>query len=177
MSSLLESFGELLNQSHNSYGFEEDLFVNKSGNGISESTTNFLDNGTFGSRCEVHSVPLLPFPECGLDLTSIIESAHDNCASIVFLGSPNNPTGRLVPNEYITVLCERLKHQSLIVIDEAYIDFSDHPGCISLLDHHRNLCIIRTFSKWAGLAGLRCGYCIGHPELIERLLQVCYSSS
>lgn len=120
----------------------------------------------------MYSVPLSKFPDFHINVNEIISKATSTCSSIVFLGSPNNPTGRIVPETEIALLCDILKFHTLIVVDEAYIEFSDQPSCASLLDHYENLCVIRTFSKWAGLAGLRCGYLLGNRILIKKVLQV-----
>lgn len=84
------------------------------------------------------------------------------------LPSPNNPTGTLLPNSDIEILC---KEDAMIVVDEAYADFA---GCSAdeLLSKYPNLMVCRTFSKWAGLAGLRAGYALGDPSIIERMLAI-----
>lgn len=124
------------------------------------------------NRSQVHSVPLSSFPNFQINVNQVISTAISTDSSIVLLARPNNPTGSVVSHEQISQLCETLKGKALIVIDEAYIEFSDQPNCIPLLDSNKNLCIIRTFSKCSGLAGLRCGYCLAHPTLIKRLLQI-----
>lgn len=91
---------------------------------------------------------------------------------IVFIANPNNPTGTLVPAADILRLIERVPRNILLVMDEAYIEFLDEP--FDLLPAvrsgaHPNLILMRTFSKIYGLAGLRVGYGIGHPELIAML--------
>jgi histidinol-phosphate aminotransferase len=75
---------------------------------------------------------------------------------MIVLCSPNNPTGNLVPED---VLMELLDLGRLVIIDEAYIEFSSRPrGYAALVADYDNLIVLRTFSKWAGLAGLRVGY-------------------
>ncbi len=87
---------------------------------------------------------------------------------IIFLASPNNPTGGMVtPDEVLRLLSLNI----IVVVDEAYYEFSD--GTVaSLVPSHPNLIVLRTFSKWAGLAGLRVGYCLCHERLTSLLLTI-----
>lgn len=87
---------------------------------------------------------------------------------IIVLCSPNNPTGNPVSEQDILALLDTGR---IVMVDEAYVEFSDHPkGLAHLVPHYRNLVIMRTFSKWAGLAGLRIGYGI-FPEWIVSYLR------
>src|SRR5215471_10842670 len=75
---------------------------------------------------------------------------------LIVICSPNNPTGNPVAESDVLALLESGR---IVVIDEAYVEFSRHPrGFAHLVPHHRNLVVLRSFSKWAGLAGLRIGY-------------------
>lgn len=89
---------------------------------------------------------------------------------LLFLCSPNNPDGRLLP----AVDLERLlRLPLLVVVDEAYIEFA-RPGAsyIDWVAEHPNLVVLRTFSKWAGLGGLRVGYGVFPPAIIEQLWKI-----
>lgn len=91
------------------------------------------------------------------------------CGAIIF-PNPNAPTGRLLPLAEI----ERLlagRPDVPVVVDEAYIDFGGE-SAITLVDRHPNLLVIQTMSKSRSLAGLRVGFAVGHPELIEALERV-----
>jgi histidinol-phosphate aminotransferase len=94
---------------------------------------------------------------------------------IVFVANPNNPTGTLAAREEIVELVNLMPPHALLVMDEAYLEFLDDPvdllGLI-LGGAMPNLMLMRTFSKIYGLAGLRVGYGIGHPELIRALEKV-----
>ncbi len=91
---------------------------------------------------------------------------------LIFLCSPNNPTGNLLDREEIIKILEVFS--GVVVVDEAYIDFSDSSGLIDLIDLYPNLVILRTFSKAWGLAGVRCGMAISNPEIISVLMKIKY---
>lgn len=92
-------------------------------------------------------------------------------AKLVFLCSPNNPTGNSLPLADIEKLAESMS-DSLIVIDEAYIDFSDDASALRLLDRYENVLILRTFSKSSGMAGTRLGFALGSERIINFLKKV-----
>lgn len=88
---------------------------------------------------------------------------------MVILASPNNPTGNSVTRAELLALLET---GTIVVIDEAYHEFSDKPSAAELLVDFPNLFIFRTFSKWAGLAGLRVGYGMFPEDLAAVLMRV-----
>jgi histidinol-phosphate aminotransferase len=89
---------------------------------------------------------------------------------IIFLCSPNNPTGNLLRKENVLNLCK--KYNSIIIVDEAYIDFAEKFSLVNKVKNYSNLIVMRTFSKAWGLAGTRLGYCIANEEIIKILLKV-----
>jgi len=105
-------------------------------------------------------------PDFHVDIPEVVKAIRANNCKLVMLPSPNNPTGTLLPNDDIKILCAE---DCIVCVDEAYADFA---GCSAdeLLSQFPNLIVCRTFSKWAGLAGLRAGYALGHPHIIERML-------
>lgn len=113
-----------------------------------------FDTGVCGGR--VIDVPRRP--DFSLDIDAI-ERAAAQGAKLLFLTSPNNPSGNLTPPDQIARL---LDLPLLVVVDEAYIEFAAigaaEPGVSSWVGRYDNLVVLRTFSKWAGLAGLRVGY-------------------
>ncbi|CAM2972804.1 histidinol-phosphate transaminase [Vibrio mytili] len=117
---------------------------------------------------ERKTVPLTS--EWQLDLAGI-EANLDN-VKLVFVCSPNNPTGNLVKREDIVSLLEMTKDRAIVVMDEAYIDFCPEASTVDLLEQYPNLAILRTLSKAFALAGLRCGFTLGNEELINVLLKV-----
>ncbi|TFF05826.1 aminotransferase class I/II-fold pyridoxal phosphate-dependent enzyme [Pseudomonas sp. BCA14] len=90
-------------------------------------------------------------------------------AGMLYLCNPNNPTGTLTPTEAIRQALANKPRGSVLVVDEAYIDFSDAPSCVSWVKEHDDLLVLRTFSKIYGMAGARLGLAVGHPALLERL--------
>mmetsp|Transcript_36428 Transcript_36428/g.79693 ORF Transcript_36428/g.79693 Transcript_36428/m.79693 type:complete len:657 (-) Transcript_36428:172-2142(-) len=126
------------------------------------------------ARAEIAEVPLerIKGAQDGfqINLDNIIAKIRERKAKLVFLASPNNPTGLCVPVADVEKLCEE---DSLIVVDEAYIEFApDGVGAVQLLDKYPNLVIMRTFSKWAGLAGARLGYLLAHTSFVARIRQI-----
>jgi histidinol-phosphate aminotransferase len=97
-------------------------------------------------------------------------NACDENTKIVFLCSPNNPTGNLLNKEDVLKLCKELK--SIVVIDEAYIDFAEEGSLVNEVKNYKNLVVMRTFSKAWGLAGIRLGYSIANPEITSYLFKV-----
>ncbi|MEA2684275.1 MAG: histidinol-phosphate aminotransferase [Chloroflexota bacterium] len=90
-------------------------------------------------------------------------------APLKFLTNPNSPTGTLVPLEAIAELCDA--STGVVLLDEAYVDFSPRSG-LDILDRHSNLLLVRTMSKSYGLAGLRVGYAVGAADLVADLWAV-----
>lgn len=106
-------------------------------------------------------------PNFDLDVVALRHAVHDG-AGIVFLTSPNNPTGNPVNMAELEALCGL---EALIVVDEAYIEFGGQ-SVVPLIAQYPNLVVLRTFSKWAGLAGLRVGYSVTHPELASHMMAI-----
>lgn len=104
------------------------------------------------------------------DLTAL-SAAADARTKLVFLCSPNNPTGNVVPLPTVARVC-RMMADSLVVVDEAYIDFSDAPSAVSMLGELPNLFVLQTLSKSWGMAGLRIGAGIGRADLVAVLDRV-----
>ena len=94
---------------------------------------------------------------------------------IIFLANPNNPTGTYFGAPAFQHFMQRVPPSVLVVLDEAYFEFVDHPDKLDgtqLLDRYPNLMVTRTFSKVYGLASLRIGYLLGHAELTDYLNRV-----
>lgn len=106
------------------------------------------------------------------DMDAVAKAALQESVKIVFLCSPGNPTGQIIPAEDILDLATRLLGQALVVVDEAYIEYADAPSLASAVAGHANLVVLRTLSKAHALAGARIGCLIAAPELIN-VLRAC----
>ena len=104
--------------------------------------------------------------------TDAMLSASDSKTRLMFICSPNNPTGNSFPVEQIEDILERFS--GMVVLDEAYIDFSVRPSLVSLIDRHPNLIVLQTLSKAWGMAGLRIGLAIADPAVISLMSKVKY---
>lgn len=105
------------------------------------------------------------------NLPTMLEAIDDK-TNVVWLCSPNNPTGCLIPRNDFYTFMDQCPADVLVVLDEAYLEYVDdalRPNVLDHLQHYQNLVVLRTFSKAYGLAGLRIGYGIANPELIPAL--------
>jgi histidinol-phosphate aminotransferase len=94
---------------------------------------------------------------------------------IVWICNPNNPTGTMVTHLQVKSFLEQISPDVLVVLDEAYCEYNtspEYPNGLQLLQSYPNLVLLRTFSKIYGLASLRIGYGIGHPDVIRIINQV-----
>lgn len=114
-------------------------------------------------------VPIAPLKSLDFDIDGIVESASDSSVVLTVVASPNNPTGLSVPFDAIEHLCE--KAPGFVVIDEAYHEFCLDQSSISLMDRYPNLIVMKTLSKAFGLAGIRIGYLLGHPQVMGEILK------
>ncbi len=103
------------------------------------------------------------------DVTEILKTI-DERSKILFICSPNNPTGNSISKERIVQLLQEFK--GIVVIDEAYIDFSPNESWVSYLSEFPNLVITQTLSKAYGMAGIRLGICIASKEIIAVLNKI-----
>ena len=104
-----------------------------------------------------------------LDIAAVEEAVEQHSAKLVFLCSPNNPSGNSITTADVKRLLEL---PTTIVIDEAYIEFAERESMASLVNECPNLIVFRTMSKWAGLAGLRIGYGIFPRALMPHLWKI-----
>jgi len=103
------------------------------------------------------------------NITKILENVDDH-TKLVFICSPNNPTGNLFSTEKIEALLSNFN--GIVVIDEAYIDFSNEESWITKLPEYPNLIVTQTLSKAYGLAGIRLGICYASPKIISVLNKI-----
>jgi histidinol-phosphate aminotransferase len=147
-------------------------------NFASKKTRILTSNPTFGffeERCKLYQIPTIKIPftqNMTLDVDDFLSKSKQ--ADILYLDSPNNPTGFQFKKDEITELIK--KFDGLIIIDEAYGEFSDYTVA-NLTKKFDNLIVVKTFSKTFGLAGLRLGYVLSNKKLIDvfsRVLQYPY---
>jgi histidinol-phosphate aminotransferase len=119
----------------------------------------------------VTEVPLRRNQGYALDRAAVL-AACDAQTKIVFVCNPNNPTGNLMNASEIESLCAGLTDRALVVVDEAYIEFSNAPSLTAKLAQYDNLVVLRTLSKAFALAGARCGALIAHASIIELLTRI-----
>ena len=109
-----------------------------------------------------------------LDLEAFT-SAITEKTKMIFVCNPNNPTGTINTTSQLETLISKVPENIIIVFDEAYYDFvesDEYMETIPLVMKHPNIIVLRTFSKIMGLAGLRCGYAIAVPEILESVNKV-----
>ena len=128
--------------------------------------------GMYAISAENHgaSVVKVPLTNNMLDLDGLKQQVGK--VKVVFLCSPGNPTGNLLPKEQIIQAIELFKENAIVVIDEAYIEFSPEQTSTALLANYDNVIVLRTLSKAFALAGLRCGFTLASAEIITLLSKV-----
>jgi len=90
-------------------------------------------------------------------------------AGLFYVCTPNNPTGTVTSHSDVEYMVDNKPKGSLVLVDEAYIHFANTTSAIDLVKAGKDVIVLRTFSKIYGMAGLRCGFAIGRPDLLEKL--------
>ena len=129
--------------------------------------------GMYQVTCDLFDVQTVQIPlkeDFSLDTEAIISNLAG--VKMVFLCSPNNPTGNTIPAIEVERILEATRNRAIVVLDEAYIEFSDIESFAKRLKEFPHLAIIRTLSKAFGLAGIRCGFTLGEASLINVLKKV-----
>jgi histidinol-phosphate aminotransferase len=102
------------------------------------------------------------------DVKAMLAAGPD--AGVFYICNPNNPTGTLTPHSDIEFLVANKPKDSIVLIDEAYIHLSDAPSALDLVKAGEDVIVLRTFSKVYGMAGLRCGFVIARPDVLEKAI-------
>lgn len=116
----------------------------------------------------------VPLQDYRYDLPAMLKVVNEQ-TRIVFIANPNNPTGTMISAEELSRFLDKVPPEILVVLDEAYFEYvtdKNFPDAFALRSRHRNLVLLRTFSKVYGLAGMRIGYAIASAEIISRLNQL-----
>ena len=128
----------------------------------------------YAALCRLHHVKTTEIPRTEgtfyIDVEAIRKQADET--SIIFLANPNNPTGTMTSLSDVETLAQT---GALVVLDEAYMEFVEALNgapspSLSLVQKYANVVVMRTLSKWAGLAGLRVGYALAHPTIIKAMM-------
>lgn len=143
-----------------------DLLLTFGGGKIVYPEPTFAMYGILGKITGAESIRIPLKEDFALDVDSILETGQ---GGIVFIAYPNNPTGNLFNREAVVKIVE--ESSSLVVIDEAYYEFS-RESFLPFVEKCRNLIILRTFSKAFGLAGARIGYLVANKEIAGEILKV-----
>ena len=130
--------------------------------------------GMYAVSAQIQNAAIVTVPlkaDFTLDVETVL-AAITPAVKLVFVCTPNNPTGQLVPLGEVTRLAQALTDRAVLVVDEAYIEFSDAPSATSLVNQFDNLAVLRTLSKAWALAGARIGSLIASEDIIGLLRRV-----
>jgi len=135
--------------------------------------------GMYKVCAKVNDVQLVDVPlttEFQLQIPEMLSTASsDSTIKLMFICSPGNPTACSIPLEHIEKIASTAMNTNpsyIIVVDEAYVDFSSKGSAIALINKYSNIVVLQTLSKAFGLAGVRCGFCIGSPDVIQLMNNV-----
>ncbi len=134
---------------------------------VADPTFEAILNHAAVNSAEVVKVPL--DASFSHDLTRMLAAANEG---LIYICNPNNPTASITSKNDLREFIANCPRETMILVDEAYYHYADSPdyeSVIPLVEEHPNLIVARTFSKIYGMAGLRCGYCVAQPQVIERL--------
>lgn len=127
--------------------------------------TGMMMAGLTGAR--VVKVPLTK--SYAHDVKAMLAAGPD--AGVFYICNPNNPTGTLTPRADIDYLVANKPKGSIVLIDEAYLHFCEAPNTLDLVKADKDVIVLRTFSKIYGMAGLRCGFAIARPDLLDKAVE------
>lgn len=129
--------------------------------------------GMYEVTANIHGAGLIQIPldaDFQPDITKIAAHLPDPALKLIFVCSPNNPSGNTAPPELFELL--RKEFRGIVVVDEAYIDFAQSPSLLKQLPYFPNFVVLQTFSKAWGMAALRCGMAFAQPPLIDLMNKV-----
>jgi histidinol-phosphate aminotransferase len=130
--------------------------------------------GMYAACARVQDAVIIEVPlavDATLDVDAVL-AAVTSAVKLVFICTPNNPTGQSVPRAAVDRLARALAERALLVVDEAYVEFADEGSVAGLLDRHDNLAVLRTLSKGWALAGARIGSLLANAEVIALLRRI-----
>lgn len=130
--------------------------------------------GMYNVCANVNDVGIVKVPlseDFDLRIPEMLEAVTDKI-KLMFVCSPGNPTCKAIPISDILQLADSPLYKGLIIVDEAYVDFSNQPSSVQLIQSHPNIVVLQTLSKAFGLAGIRCGFALGYPDVIQLMNNV-----
>ena len=130
--------------------------------------------GMYGVCARVQGARVIEVPlnaSFDVDVAALLSAVTPSC-KLVFLCSPNNPTDNAIPIRDIETICATLAERALVVVDEAYIEFSNATSATTLLASYANVAVLRTLSKAYALAGARIGCVLARAEVIALLRRI-----
>jgi len=145
---------------------------------VADPTFELLGMMAMRGGAKVHHIALTS--DHRHDLNAMLAAARAGGAGLVYICNPNNPTASITPRAQIEEFLSQVPESTTVLIDEAYHHFVASPDYVSFLEKpysRQNLIILRTFSKIYGMAGLRLGYGVGTPAVLEKMRERCLSSN
>lgn len=114
-------------------------------------------------------IEIPPRSDLSFDADAILRAVLDRDPALTVLATPNNPTGLAMTFDEVETIVEAA--DGFVVVDEAYVEFTDEPSALELLRRHPNVILLRTLSKAWGLAGLRLGFLLARPEVVAEIMK------
>ena len=114
-------------------------------------------------------IKLVPLTASKMTDLQRMKDTIDADTKMVYICNPNNPTGTVLPAAELETFIKDISPRCIILLDEAYTEFSDEPSMAKLINDYPNLVIAKTFSKIYGMAGARVGFALAHPQTIKQL--------
>jgi histidinol-phosphate aminotransferase len=130
--------------------------------------------GMYAVSARIQNAAVIEVPlaqDFGLDSDALL-AAITPAVKLVFLCTPNNPSGKSIGRDDVERVAQALSGKALLVVDEAYIEFSDQPSAIELINRYEHIAVLRTLSKAWALAGARIGTLIAHPDVIGLIRRI-----
>jgi histidinol-phosphate aminotransferase len=148
--------------------------INKGSFVIAETTYDYWTDNAQAWGLEKISVPLTADKKH--NLSAMLKAIRPD-TKLIYICNPNNPTGTVCDTNELKAFVNEASKKAIVLVDEAYIDFTDFPSLSNMVTENKNLIVAKTFSKVYGLAGARVGYALTNASTIEKLgrLQSSYS--
>jgi histidinol-phosphate aminotransferase len=130
--------------------------------------------GMYKVSANVNDAKIVEVPlteDFDLKIPEMLDAVTDK-VKLMFICSPGNPTCKAIPISDILQIADSPRYNGIVVVDEAYVDFSKETSAISLVKSHPNIVVLQTLSKAFGLAGIRCGFAIGNDDVIQLMNNV-----